>query len=260
MIPPFALILTAAGSSQRFSDKDVKKEFLKIDGHSVLYRAAEPFFEIPSLSAVVVTTKEGSEDEAYVAMEDLTDVNSIPMLFSKGGETRAESVKKALGALSSLSLPIEFVAIHDGARPYLRPELVINVLAAASSSGGAVPAVPATDSFRRIDRSGRIVELVDRRGLISVQTPQIFRFDELLDAYNRVPLEGVTDDAEVFVKAGFICLATEGDKNNTKITYLEDIPDAEEQIKEYIREREEGRKQRDALRLFKSYIYEGEEE
>ncbi len=260
MIPPFALILTAAGSSERFSSKDIKKEFLKIDGHTVLYRAAEPFFEIPSLAAVIVTTRKENEDEAFVALEDLTDVNSIPMVFVEGGATRAESVKKALSALEALALPIEYVAVQDGARPYLRPELIINVLAAAVSEGGAVPALPATDSFRLIDRYGRIVEITDRRGLVSVQTPQIFHFESLVQAYNTVPLEGVTDDAEVFVKAGFSCVVVEGARDNTKITYAEDIPDVEAQIEEYEKERAEGRKQRDADRLFRSFLYKGEEE
>ena len=91
-IPSFALIVTAAGSSLRFSStyensESVKKEFLQLDGHSVLYRATEPFFEIPSLQAVVVTYKDDSLDETIVALEDLADINTIPMFFVKGGKS-----------------------------------------------------------------------------------------------------------------------------------------------------------------------------
>ena len=129
-MPPFALILTAAGSSLRFSSsfemgQSVKKEFLRIDGHTVLFRACEPFFELPSLTAVVVTCKEGSEDETIVAMEDLADISTIPILFIKGGQTRQESVHLALERLSQLDIPFELVAVHDGARPFVTPELII---------------------------------------------------------------------------------------------------------------------------------------
>ncbi len=258
MIPPFALIVTAAGSSTRFCEEEVKKEFLKLDGHTVLYRATEPFFEIPSLAAVVITTKEGCEDEALVALEDLVDVNSIPMLITKGGKTRQESVHLALEKLNELGIPFQFVAVQDGARPYVKPDLVIQILAAASQVGGAIPALPTTDSLRRIDKNGLICECIDRRGVVSVQTPQIFDFERLLTAHRAAKDNMGTDDAELFVNAGFACTVVEGDKENIKITYLSDIPDAEAQIKEYIKDRSEGRKNKEALKLFNKFVHEGE--
>ena len=104
-IPTLAAVITAAGSSARFSKGigcDVKKEYLPIDGHSVLYMATRPFYEIPSLKAVVVTCPEGSEDEAAVALEDLIDIASVPLLIIKGGATRMESVRAALEALKGV--------------------------------------------------------------------------------------------------------------------------------------------------------------
>ena len=138
-IPSFALIVTAAGSSLRFSSafedgESVKKEFLSIDGHTVLYRATEPFFEIPSLKAVVVTYKEDSLDETVVALEDLVDINTIPMFFVKGGSTRQESVRLAVEKLKCVNIPFDYVAIQDGARPYVTPKLIINILATAFTS------------------------------------------------------------------------------------------------------------------------------
>ena len=81
MIPPFALVLTAAGSSTRFSKNQkeaVKKEYLRIDGHTVLSSALRPFYSVPGLRAVVVTCPKGAEDETVVALEDLVDISSIP--------------------------------------------------------------------------------------------------------------------------------------------------------------------------------------
>ena len=126
--PSFAAIITAAGKSERFNrnqEESVKKEYLKIDGHTVLYRATEPFFEIPGLAAVCITCPEGSEDETLIALEDLADINTIPFLIIPGGKTRKESVSKALNALRSFESNIEYVAIHDGARPFITPELII---------------------------------------------------------------------------------------------------------------------------------------
>lgn len=256
MIPVFALILTAAGSSERFNaggGESVKKEFLKIDGHTVLYRAALPFFEIPSLAAVVVTCKEGCEDEAVVAMEDLADT-TVPMLFTAGGATRSESVRNALEKLSILPIDIEYVAIQDGARPYTTTELAIRTFAHAVQAGGAIPALPVTDSVRRINGRGEIVECVDRRGLVRVQTPQIFSFPGLLESYRSCDLSSATDDAEIFIRGGNTCIVVEGDEKNIKITYKEDIPDADRQIEEYLAERDKGRKDGEAMRMFQRFV------
>ena len=126
-IPPFAAVITAAGSSGRFLSgriEDVKKEYLSIDGHSVLYRAVKPFYEIPGLSAVIVTCPKGSEDEAAVALEDLMDIQTVPMLLVEGGATRTESVRNALKALEGMPASFGYIAIHDGARPYITKELI----------------------------------------------------------------------------------------------------------------------------------------
>ena len=261
-MPSFALVLTAAGSSLRFSSsfaegEGVKKEFLKIDGHSVLYRAAEPFFELPGLCAVVITCREGSEDETLVAMEDLVDVGSIPMLFIKGGATRQESVRLALERLAALGLPFEFVAVHDGARPFVTPDLIVRTLAMAYTAGGAVPATALTDSIRRCDASGRIVESVPRSGLMKVQTPQIFDFHKLLEAHRIAEGDEATDDSELFIRAGHACYVIQGDEANRKITYEEDIPDARAQILEYIEQRRRGRADREHDRMFRSFVHQG---
>ena len=264
-IPSFALIVTAAGSSLRFSStyensESVKKEFLQLDGHSVLYRATEPFFEIPSLQAVVVTYKDDSLDETIVALEDLADINTIPMFFVKGGKSRRESVKNALDKLKEINIPFEYVAIQDGARPYVTPRLIINVLATAFNSSGAVPALPVTDSIRRIDKTGSIIECPSRSGLVRVQTPQFFEFDKLIAAYENQDINKATDDSEIYVKAGCNCCVCEGDEANIKITYERDIPDARKQIESYIEDRRKGRASREANETFRRLLNQVEDE
>lgn len=262
-IPTFALVITAAGKSDRFNrgrDVNVKKEYLKIEDHSVLFRATEPFFEIPSLMAVVVTCPEGSKDEAAVALEDLTSVNTIPLLLAEGGKSRTESVKKALERLKALPFSFDYIAIHDGARPYVKPDLIIKTLAAATIKGGAAPARRVTDALKKLGPDGLIKESVDRSEIIRVQTPQIFKADEIFEAYDKIDADdSFADDIEVFLNAGYKCTVVQGDEGNKKITYFEDIPDADIQIEEYIKARDEGRKSADAIRRMHELMAKGDE-
>ena len=257
-LPSFALILLAAGSSERFNrdnEEGVKKEFLEIDGHSVLYRAAEPFFELPGLSAVIVACQKDAEDETIVALEDLVNVNSIPFLLVEGGATRKESVRISLERLGSLSMGIEYVAIHDGARPYIKPDMIINTLATATITGAAVPAIRITDSIKRLGADGFISDNVDRTGLVRVQTPQIFRFDQILNAHRNFKGESASDDVEVYTASGYRCAVVQGSDENKKITYLKDIPDVENQIASYRKAREEGRKSKDASKRMRELLF-----
>lgn len=261
MIPPFALVLTAAGSSTRFSKNQkeaVKKEYLKINGHTVLSSALRPFYRVPGLSAVVVTSPPGSEDETVVALEDLADISAIPLIITEGGMTRKQSVENALNELRHLEIPFDYIAIHDGARPFVSERLIISTLAAATVSGGAVPALRITDAVKRIGNDGLISESIDRSSLITVQTPQIFRKEEILCAYDRFPGFDADDDAALFIKAGFRCTISRGDPENRKITFSSDIPDAEAQADEYIRERDEGRKSAAASRRMRELLRMGD--
>ncbi len=262
-IPSFATIITAAGSSERFNkgrDDKVKKEYLSIDGHTVLYKAAEPFFEIPGLVAMVVTCPKGSEDETVVALEDLVNVNGLPLLILEGGKSRTESVKKAIKALSDLPFDFEYIAIHDGARPFLTPELIITTLATASVMGAAAPAIRVTDALKKLGNNGMIEENIDSKNTIRVQTPQIFKSDNLIVAYQSLPDDVVAkDDIEVYTMAGFPCSVVQGSEENRKITYFRDIPGANEQIEEYIKAREEGRHSAKAVKRMRELMQQKED-
>ena len=262
-IPTIAAVITAAGSSTRFAkgiDYNVKKEYLPLDGHSVLYMATKPFYEIPTLKAVIVTCPEGCEDETAVDLDDLMDIGAVPLLIVKGGNTRKESVKAALEALQEMPEMPEFVAIHDGARPYLNKSLVISTLASATIAGGAVPVLPATDAIRRIGPDGLFSETIPKKGLVNVQTPQIFRTEEIIDAYRRFPLPDADDDLEVHLAAGYRSTFSVGSRENIKITYADDIPNAKQKAEEYIKAREEGRKSAKASRRMRELLMKGDAE
>ena len=244
--PEHAVIVTAAGSSDRFNRQGlgVKKEYLTIDEHTVLYRSVEPFLQVPNLRAIIVTHPKDMADQCAIALEEIFDQNIIPVILVEGGKDRQESVYNALKMLASMSLPIDYVAIHDGARCFVSSDLIIRTLATATVFGGAVPALPPTDALKSIDKNGVITSHIERTETVAVQTPQIFHFPEILTAHQSANTneKSYVDDTQVFTDFGMCVGMCEGERENRKITFLEDIPNAEEQIDEYLKNLEEGKR------------------
>lgn len=251
--PQHAVIVTAAGSSERFNTTKqlgVKKEYLQIGGHTVLYRSILPFLQVPNCCAILVTYPEGMEDQCAVALEDLLQQNLVPIILVKGGKSRQESVYNALKMLSTMALGVQYIAIHDGARCFVTPDLVIRTLATATVFKGAVPALPATDALKTIDNNGMIKAHIDRSHTVGVQTPQIFRYPEIWEAHQAAKdsTTPYVDDTEIFTDFGLNVGVCEGERENRKITYIEDVPEAEKQIADYLSALEEGKRSAQAAR------------
>lgn len=262
--PAHAVIITAAGSSDRFNKQGqgVKKEYLSLDGHTVLYRSVEPFLQVPNLHAIIVTHPKGMEDQCAVALEDIFDQNIVPVILVEGGKDRQESVANALDMLAKMSLPIEYVVIHDGARCFVSPDLIIRTLATATVFGGSAPALPPVDALKSIDERGLLIDHIDRANTVSVQTPQIFHFPEILSAHQKAKAEEKTyiDDTEIFTDFGLQVGICVGERENRKITYLEDIPDADQQIATYLEALEEGRRKAKAAIAFEQAMAQAKAE
>lgn len=256
--PPFAAVITAAGKSDRFnnnSDKTVKKEYLKIDGHTVLYRSIVPFLDVPNLQAIIVTAPVDLKEECVVALEELGQRCPVPLVITNGGDSRVESVRNALELVKNLDLGIEYVAIHDGARCFVTPDLIISTLATAKVYGASAPAQIITDSIKEVDQNGVMIKSYDRKSIVTVQTPQIFHFPEILYAHQTSSeSKKYYDDTEIYSDAGLKVGVCMGDPKNIKITYLSDIPDAQSQIEEYIKVRDEGLRKGKIDKEFRSYI------
>ncbi len=258
--PKHAVIITAAGSSDRFNDQEsnVKKEYLSIEGETVLWRATAPFITVPGCSAIIVTHPEGLEAECGIALGDLLEQNQVPIILTPGGESRQDSVYNALSILAKIDLAIEYVAIHDGARCFITPELIIQTLATATVFGGAAPALPTIDTMKIIEENGLIVEHIDRSRSVGVQTPQIFRYPEIWEAHQgALALEkSFTDDTEIYSEAGYTVGVTPGSPDNRKVTYQNDIPDAQEQIATYTEQRAEAEQKIQASERFHQALRE----
>ena len=234
-----AAVVTAAGSSSRFNagshdSVGVKKEFLSLEGLSVLAHAVKPFLEVPGLVAVVVTYKAGCLEETRDSLKCLDVYGKVPVFFVQGGETRQASVFNALSFLKGLlddGLGFELVSIHDGGKPFVSKDVIEACLDAASRFGGAAPCVPVSDTLVKVSE-GFFSSRLDRAGVCGVQTPQTFRFPDIYDAHVKARglVEGVgkvgsafTDDTQIFMKFGGRVAVVTGSPKNTKITYRDDL-------------------------------------
>lgn len=245
-----ALILVAAGSSARIGfDKTgtkIKKEYLPMQGGTVLSSAAKAFLSTLSFSTVVVTypASDNAEDlkaneqkskEALFA-DDFVKNYKAKFIFIPGGKTRQESVHDALEAIDKNNSDCSLVFIHDGARPFLKSETVELTYRAALEFGASVPGLQPTETQKKIDENGFIVKHLLRSSLTAVQTPQVFKFQPILEAH-RIAAESTksfTDDTEIWDEYAAKSKDEKGeqysrvkvvlgDPENKKITYPEDI-------------------------------------
>lgn len=156
--------------------------------------------------SLVVVCSQADEDilRAEIGRDDA--------LFVRGGNTRSDSVRAALNAITDADV----VIIHDGARPYIRSEVVKKSVESALVYGSGVVGVRSVNAMRRLNADGSSVA-VDRGELFTVQTPQTFRYGEIKRAY-KVVQGSFADDAEVYERAGFTVHLVEGDADNVKLT------------------------------------------
>lgn len=222
-----AAVIVAAGRGIRFENKN-KKQFAELLGHSVVAWSLSAFASSEFKDRIVVAAQ--SEDIPLVKNEILNKYSFVDSLhFVKGGETRQQSVYNAL-----LSLPdyVRWVAIHDAVRPAVTPEIITAVLENALECGAALTAVRAIDStFTSSDSS--IGEYLKRETLWHAQTPQIFDKEKIIDAHKRALKENYfsNDDANLYHKYIGKVHIVEGDTDNIKLTYQNDLVIAEEILK-----------------------------
>jgi 2-C-methyl-D-erythritol 4-phosphate cytidylyltransferase len=140
----------------------------------------------------------------------------------EGGKERFDSVANALAMVKPEAT---FVAIHDAVRPCLTDELITSVFGAAEKFGAALLAMPATDTIKRADDQGHVLETVPRQGLWLAQTPQVFRRQWIMDAYAKLDpaTRDITDDTQIVEKAGHKVVVVEGSSTNIKITSKSDL-------------------------------------
>ncbi|KPF71887.1 2-C-methyl-D-erythritol 4-phosphate cytidylyltransferase [Bosea sp. AAP35] len=218
-----AALVVAAGRGLR-AGGDGPKQYRLLDGRPVLRHALAPFLAQPVLTRIAVVIGPGDEARYADAVADLVDERLAPP--TQGGLTRQDSVRLGLLALAEAGFD-GVVLVHDAARPFVSASLVKGAIAAIGPDGvAAIPALPVTDTIKRIDADGVIAETPPRDRLVSVQTPQAFAFRPLLAAHEAAfaaGRDGFTDDAALMEWAGHSVATFPGDPANVKLTHPEDF-------------------------------------
>lgn len=217
-----------------------KKEYLKIEGGTVLSLCVSSFLKATQFDALLVLVPEGQEAEAEQALfadeENRDLIKATELFFVSGGKSRQESVFKALEFLKnnfskSFNSSKALVLIHDAARPFVTKKIICETITVAKKNGAAVPAVSPVDTQKEIDSDKTIKRHLNRDCLCAVQTPQAFLLKEITLCHEEArknEARTFTDDSEIWdsyptITGGRKVCITQGDPANKKITYSQDI-------------------------------------
>jgi 2-C-methyl-D-erythritol 4-phosphate cytidylyltransferase/2-C-methyl-D-erythritol 2,4-cyclodiphosphate synthase len=226
--PRVAIIVVAAGSGTRLGEP-LPKAFVEIDGRSILSRSLDPVFGLADPVQVIVVAPSSHVQHAREIVAQSAGRASDACAVVVGGDSRQASVAAGLAVLVP---SVEVVLVHDAARALAPRALFERVVAEVDSSGrGAIPGLAVTDTIKRVEASGTVLETVDRSQLSAVQTPQGFPRAELVAAYAAADRE-FTDDAALIQHSGGSVAIVEGDPLAFKVTTPWDLRRAEQLLAE----------------------------
>lgn len=215
------LVVPAAGAGSRLGE-DIPKPYLTIAGKTILEHTLLKFRDIKQLREIIISTSGQYLDQTREIAGAVFKTQTVKVI--RGGDERQESVMNALHSTSGLA---DFVAIHDAVRPFVKKSQVENCLVKLDSDDidGVVLAVPAKDTIKEIGSDNLIERTPDRSKVWLAQTPQIFKKEVLMEAYQNAVEFGIkgTDDSFLVERIGGRVLVVEGDRDNFKITFPLDL-------------------------------------
>jgi 2-C-methyl-D-erythritol 4-phosphate cytidylyltransferase len=213
-------LIVSAGQGKRMGGR-ISKQYLEVAGRPLLAYTLEKFQAHPLIEDIVVVTRE--EERAYCRQEIIekyrfTKVSKIV----SGGKERQDSVYRGLLALPE---DTEWVAVHDGVRPLVSLEVITRVVEAALTKGAAIVGVPAKDTIKVVTSEQMVLETPPRQTLWHIQTPQVFKKELLVRAYEEALASSWagTDDASLVERLGVPIFVVQGEYDNLKITTPEDL-------------------------------------
>ncbi len=217
-------IIVAAGLGKRMGGT-IPKQFHDLLGQPLLTHTLLHFESIQEISEIIVLLPEGWEERCRHEIVEKYGFKKISKLIS-GGKERQDSVYRGLKEASAES---ELILIHDGVRPLVTRTMIEASLGVASTFGAAVVAIPLADTIKKVVSGHLIKETLSREGLWLAQTPQTFRREILLKAFEAALSNGFygTDDAALVERAGFEVRVVPGAITNLKVTTPEDFKLAE---------------------------------
>lgn len=214
-------ILPAGGVGLRMQSQ-VPKQYLSLLGKSVLEHSIETLLSYPLIQKIVVVVSE--TDTFWPTLRDKFSQDRV--LSATGGEWRHQSVYRGLQVLASIAASDDWVLVHDAVRPCLKQADVDRLIQTVGDHPcGGLLGIKVQDTLKTVDSQGRVQGTIDRSGVWYAQTPQMFRMNKLSYALERVIQEQhtITDEAGALQIIGEYPLMVEGNVQNIKITYPEDL-------------------------------------
>lgn len=215
-----SVIIVAAGKGTRMNSH-INKQYLDLCGLPVLARTINAFQKCKLVDEIILVVNK--DDIVYCKKEiiDIHDFVKVTQIVG-GGDKRQQSV---LNGLNCVNNKAEVVLIHDGARPFIKQDIIVESIITASKFGAACAAVPVKDTIKRSGEEGFIKETLQRENLWAVQTPQAFKYPLIKEAHRQAlndNFEG-TDDSILAERLGLPVKIVMGSYDNIKITTMEDL-------------------------------------
>ncbi len=219
-----SVIMPAAGLSLRMG-ANVRKPFIMIGEKPIFFYTLERFSKLERVKEIIFVVNEKDRSTVIEKWSDELVAYKVTQIVT-GGERRQDSI---YNSLSHLDPDTNIVLVHDAVRPLVKSDEIETVIKIAEEKGAAIVASPMKLTVKRVDANLEIIKTVPRHDLWMAQTPQGFKRDLLVNAYNRIKdsNEEFTDDAEVVEKAGHTVGIVSGGYDNIKITTREDLKLAE---------------------------------
>lgn len=216
-------IVPAAGAGVRFGGL-APKQYLPLAGLPLLAWTLKALAASGRVDCLILVAPPGQEARCRAEVLEPCGLSVDQVLA--GGADRQASV---CAGLAGASADTDLILVHDGARPLVTPEIIRTAVQAAGTEGGAVVAIPVTDTIKVADLEGRVAETLPRGRLWGAQTPQVFRAAWLREAHQRALVDGFrgTDDSVLVERLGYPVRLVPGSPENLKITTMADLARAE---------------------------------
>lgn len=212
-------IIPAAGIGTRMGGP-TPKQFLSLDGLPVFVHTLRKFASAEGIDEIYLALR--SEDRERAEREIEREHFTKPVRLVIGGATRQETVARALDAAAEST---ELVAVHDAVRPFVSRDLIQRVIEAARKHGASILGVPSVDTVKQVEQQ-LILGTLPRERIVLAQTPQVFRYSIIREAFDRAQVDGFqgTDEASLVERLGKDVIVLMGSDRNIKITKPSDLP------------------------------------
>src|SRR5208282_1280880 len=231
IIPAAGLGTRMAPASGRTRKESPSKQFKELGGVPILVRTLRKFAATPAVYEIVVALRKDEISPFRTQLEkQYPEILNKRLQLVEGGAHRQNSVANAMAKIAAD--PADLVLVHDAVRPFVTPDIIKDVIAAAQKHGAAIAGWPAVDTVKQVDRTaeGAVIKTtIPRAGVVMAQTPQGFRYDILKKAFDDAAADGFlgTDEASLIERAGLPVAVVMGSPRNIKITTPADLELAE---------------------------------